>query len=189
MIFATTPSQTVGPFFAIGLPWSEGPYTVPEGTPGAIRVHGTIYDGAGTPIPDHLLELWQADPDGRFADLHGYGGTSELSGFRGFARHGVEDGDGTYEILTVKPGRVAEAGGRLQAPHIDVSLFARGMLHRVVTRIYFADEEQANAEDPVLSGVPAQRRASLLAVPEDGGYRFDIWIQGPPDRETVFFDV
>ncbi|MHB1570596.1 MAG: dioxygenase family protein, partial [Solirubrobacteraceae bacterium] len=122
MTFASTPSQTVGPFFAIGLPWPDGPHAVPAGTPGAIRIHGTVYDGAGTPVPDHLIETWQADPSGRFADLHGYGGRSDLPGFRGFARYGVEDGDGTYEIVTVKPGRVPEAGGRLQAPHIDVSL-------------------------------------------------------------------
>ncbi|MGH2927417.1 MAG: protocatechuate 3,4-dioxygenase subunit alpha, partial [Solirubrobacteraceae bacterium] len=89
MIFSTTPSQTVGPFFAIGLPWPEGPAAVPEGTPDAIRIRGTITDGAGMPVPDHLIELWQADPAGRFADLHGYGGGSELPGFRGFARHGV----------------------------------------------------------------------------------------------------
>jgi len=192
LIFPTTPSQTVGPFFAIGLPWPEGPYAVPPGTPGAIRIRGTIYDGAGTPIPDHLIETWQADPDGRFCDLHGYGGGSELPGFRGFARHGVEDGDGTYEIVTVKPGRVPEPGGRLQAPHIDVSVFARGMLNRVVTRIYFADEEQANAEDPVLARVAADRRHTLLATPEEGGYRFDIRIQAPPGSpglETVFFDL
>lgn len=189
MIFSTTPSQTVGPFFAIGLPWPAGPEAVPEGTPGAIRIRGTITDGAGTPIPDHLIELWQADPAGRFADLHGYGGGSELPGFRGFARHGVEDGDGTYEFLTVKPGRVAEPGGRLQAPHIDVSVFARGMLNRCVTRIYFADEQEANASDPVLARVPEERRASLLATPIDGGYRFDIRLQGPPNVETVFFDI
>ncbi|MHB1572216.1 MAG: protocatechuate 3,4-dioxygenase subunit alpha, partial [Solirubrobacteraceae bacterium] len=114
-------------------------------------------------------------------------GRSDLPGFRGFARYGVEDGDGTYEIVTVKPGRVPEAGGRLQAPHIDVSLFARGMLHRVVTRIYFADEQQANAEDPILAHVPADRLETLLATPVQDGYRFDIRIQGP--GETVFFDV
>ncbi|MGH2915288.1 MAG: protocatechuate 3,4-dioxygenase subunit alpha [Solirubrobacteraceae bacterium] len=186
-MFQTTPSQTVGPYFAIGMPWPEGPFAAPEGTPGAFRIFGAIYDGAGATVPDHLIETWQADPDGRFADLHGYGGRSELAGFRGFARHGAEDGDGTYEIVTVKPGRVPEAGGRLQAPHIDLSVFARGMLHRCVTRIYFADEDAANAEDPILALVPAQRRETLLAVPEDGAYRFDIRLQGP--GETVFFDV
>jgi protocatechuate 3,4-dioxygenase alpha subunit len=187
LIFATTPSQTVGPYFAIGLPFRDGPYAVPEGTPGAIKLTGTIYDGAGVPVPDSLIETWQADPDGRFADLHGYGQPSELSGFRGFARYGTEDGDGTFEILTVKPGPVPGLGGQLQAPHIDVSVLARGMLHRVVTRIYFADEPEANATDPVLADVPAERRDTLLAQPVPGGYSIDIRLQGP--GETVFFDV
>jgi protocatechuate 3,4-dioxygenase, alpha subunit len=187
LIFQTTPSQTVGPFFAIGLPWDTGQLVVPEDTPGAIRISGVVYDGAGVTIPDSLIETWQADPDGRFADLHGYGGDSALAGFRGFARLGQEDGDGTYEIVTVKPGRVPGPNGTTQAPHIDVTVFARGMLHRCVTRIYFADEAQANAEDPVLALVPAERRGTLLAQPTEGGYRFDIRLQG--QGETVFFDV
>jgi protocatechuate 3,4-dioxygenase, alpha subunit len=187
LIFETTPSQTVGPFFAIGLPWDLGPEVVPADTPGAIRITGTVYDGAGTPVPDFLLETWQADPDGRFADLYGYGGPSGMADFRGFARYGVEEGDGTFEIATVKPGQVTGPGGRLQAPHIDVSLFARGMLNRCVTRIYFADETRANAADPVLSRVPADRRATLLAEPTADGYAIDLRIQG--DRETVFFSV
>ena len=187
MIFSTTPSQTVGPFFAIGMPWDAGPCAVTDGAPGAITISGTVYDGAGEPVPDSLIETWQADPEGRFADLHGYGGASELAGFRGFARFGQEDGDGVYEIVTVKPGPLPGVDGATQAPHIDVSLFARGMLHRVVTRIYFADEPDANAADPVLARVPAERRATLLAEPTDGGYRFDIHLQGPD--ETVFFDV
>jgi protocatechuate 3,4-dioxygenase alpha subunit len=187
LIFETTPSQTVGPYFAIGLPWPDGPNAVAEGTPGALRIAGAVYDGAGVPVPDHLIETWQADPEGRFADLHGHGGASRLPGFRGFARCGAEVGDGTFEILTVKPGRVAEPGGVLQAPHIDVSLFARGMLHRVVTRIYFGDEEEANASDPMLARVPTDRRRTLIAEPENGGYRFDIRLQG--EGETVFFDI
>jgi len=182
LIFGTTPSQTVGPYFSIGLPWDVGPHAVDPSTDGAIRISGAVYDGAGNAIPDHLIETWQADPEGLFADLHGFGGASKLEGFRGFARSGYEDGDGTYEIVTVKPGPVGE-----QAPHIDVSVFARGMLHRVVTRIYFADEEEANAADPVLSTVPADRRPTLIAQPVEGGYRFDIHLQGP--NETVFFDV
>jgi protocatechuate 3,4-dioxygenase alpha subunit len=187
LIFATTPSQTVGPYFAIGLPWPEGPLVVPEDAPGAIRITGVVYDGAGALVPDALIETWQADGDGRFADLHGHGGPSELTGFRGFARYGEEDGDGHYEIVTVKPGRVAGLHGTDQAPHIDVSVFARGMLHRCVTRIYFADEEEANAADPILAGVPAERRATLIAEPTDNGYRFDIRLQG--EGETVFFAV
>ena len=188
MIFQTTPSQTVGPYFAIGMPWAEGPHAVQPGTPGAMTITGTISDGTGAPIPDHLIETWQADPDGRYADAYGYGTASEMEGFRGFARYGVEVGDGEYRIVTVKPGRVPVGGtGQLQAPHIAVTLMARGMLQRVVTRIYFGDEEEANAEDPILSLVPAERRGTLIATPQDGGYRFDIRLQGP--GETVFFDV
>jgi protocatechuate 3,4-dioxygenase alpha subunit len=187
LIFETTPSQTVGPYFAIGLPWDLGPEAVPAGTPGAIRITGHVYDGAGTPVPDFLLETWQADPEGHFADAHGYGGRSELAGFRGFARYGLEEGDGSYEIVTVKPGPVPGPGGKPQAPHVDVSVFARGMLNRCVTRIYFADEPEANAADPVLARVPAQRRATLIAQPTDNGYTLDIRIQG--EGETVFFAI
>jgi protocatechuate 3,4-dioxygenase, alpha subunit len=185
LIFATTPSQTVGPYFAIGLPWPSGPFTAREGTPGSIRIAGGVYDGDGEPVPDHLLEFWQADPSGHFADLYGHGGPSELDGFRGFSRYGVEDGDGSFEIVTVKPGPVPGLGDSVQAPHVAVSVFARGMLHRCVTRIYFADEAEANAADPLLARVPEDRRSTLLAQPEDGGYRFDIHLQGP--LETVFF--
>ena len=185
MNFAVTPAQTVGPFFAIGLPWPGGPFAVPDGTPGAIRINGSVYDGAGMPVPDALIETWQADPDGRFADMHGAGGRSSLPGFRGFARCGAEDGDGTFEVLTVKPGPVPWPAGGMQAPHIDVSVFARGLLHRCVTRIYFADETEANASDPVLQSVPAERRGTLLARPSEGGYTFDIRLQGP--GESVFF--
>jgi protocatechuate 3,4-dioxygenase alpha subunit len=185
LIFATTPSQTVGPYFAIGLPWPRGPLAVSESAQGAISISGTVYDGAGAPVPDSVIETWQADPDGRFADLHGYGEASAYSGFRGFARYAAEDGDGRYEIVTLKPGPVPGLEGGVQAPHIDVSVLARGMLNRCVTRIYFGDEEQANAADPVLARVPPERRATLLAEPVQGGYRFDIRLQGAD--ETVFF--
>jgi protocatechuate 3,4-dioxygenase alpha subunit len=187
MIFETTPSQTVGPYFAIGLPFDSGPFVVPEGTPGAFRLTGRVYDGDGALVPDHLIETWQADPEGRFADLHGYGGPSELPGFRGFARVGFEVGDGSFEIVTVKPGRVPDGGGRLQAPHIDMSVFARGTLHRYVTRVYFGDETEANAADPLLTRVPIERRHTLIAQPGPGGYVFDIHLQG--EGETVFLAV
>jgi protocatechuate 3,4-dioxygenase alpha subunit len=182
-----TPAQTVGPFFAIGLPWDGGPLVVPEATPGAIRIRGTVYDGNGDRVPDSLIETWQADAQGRFADLHAFGERSTLPGFRGFGRCGAEDGDGSFELLTVKPGRLPWPGGGGQAPHIDVSVFARGMLHRCVTRIYFADEPEANASDPVLRTVPPARRDTLLAQPSEGGYLFDIRLQG--SNETVFFAV
>ena len=185
MIFPLTASQTVGPYFAIGLPWPDGPFAVAPDTPGAIKIRGVIYDGAGRPIPDYLLETWQADPAGRFADLWGHGGPSELEGFRGFARVGHEDGDGSFEILTVKPGPLVLPDGSIAAPHIDVSLFARGMLNRCVTRFYFADEVDANDADPVLATVPAERRETLLSRPIEGGYEIDLRLQGP--GETVFF--
>lgn len=187
MIFPSTPSQTVGPYFAIGLPWKGGTHAVRPGTEGAVAITGTVYDGAGDPVPDSLIETWQADPEGRFADLWEHGGRSQFEGFRGFARCGGEGGDGSYEIVTVKPGPVPGPGGRVQAPHIDVSVFARGMLHRCVTRIYFPDEEQANAADPVLAMVPAGRRDTLIATQAGESYRFDIRLQG--HRETVFFDL
>ena len=187
MTFRATPSQTVGPFFAIGLPWGGGPMAVSPEDPEAIRIRGSVYDGAGDPVPDSMIETWQADPEGRFADLHGYGGGSSRADFRGFARCAADEHDGSFEIVTLKPGRVPGRGDVLQAPHIDVSVFARGMLQRCVTRIYFADELLANAEDPVLASVPEARRGTLLARQVEGGYRFPIRLQGA--RETVFFDV
>jgi protocatechuate 3,4-dioxygenase alpha subunit len=188
LIFGTTPSQTVGPYFAIGLPWPEGPHAVTSDTPGTITIAGSVYDGAGVPVPDFLLETWQADPEGRFNDLHGHGGPSDTPGFRGFARYGVETGDGSFEILTLKPGRVKGPRDALMAPHVAVTIMARGMLNRCVTRIYFGDEPEANAEDPVLALVPAERRRTLIAEADgNGGYRFDIRLQGP--GETVFFSI
>jgi protocatechuate 3,4-dioxygenase alpha subunit len=172
-----TPSQTVGPFFAIGLPWPDGPFVVSETEPGAFLIAGVVLDGAGAPIPDAVVETWQADEHGAFG---------ERPGFRGFARVPTGD-DGAFAIRTVKPAPVPGPGGSPQAPHIDVSLFCRGLLHRVVTRIYFADEAAANAADPVLASVPPDRRETLLARKTDDGYRFDIHLQG--DGETVFFDV
>jgi len=180
-----TPSQTVGPFFGFALPWADGPYVVPAGTPGAIRIAGMVTDGAGAPLDDALIETWQADPDGRFAhpdDPRGPAG----EGFRGFGRCGT-DADGGFFIVTVKPGPVPCAAG-LQAPHIDVSVFARGLLQRVVTRIYFSDEAERNAADPVLAGLPEGADAStLVARAGADGYRFDVHLQG--EHETVFFAV
>jgi protocatechuate 3,4-dioxygenase alpha subunit len=165
-----TPSQTVGPFFSIGLAWEDGPFVVPEGTPGSFWIRGVVYDGAGDPVPDAVIESWQPNPEGRFAD----------AGFRGFGRSGTDD-QGRFTILTMKPGPVDGA------PHIDVSVFARGLLQRVVTRIYFSDEDAANAADPALAALSEPARATLIAAAADDGYRFDIRLQG--ERETVFFDV
>ncbi|MDP9408831.1 MAG: protocatechuate 3,4-dioxygenase subunit alpha [Actinomycetota bacterium] len=182
-----TPSQTVGPFLAIALRWPDGPYAVPEGTPGAVWLRGRVLDGDGTAVPDALVETWQADLEGRFDHPDDPRGRrrAALPGFRGFGRS--ETLGDEYAVLTVKPGRVPDGEGGLQAPHVDVSVFARGLLDRLVTRLYFADEEQANAEDPVLRSLPAERRRTLLAQPSEDGYRLDLRLQG--DGETVFFRV
>ncbi len=184
-----TPSQTVGPYFSMRLPWPEGPYVVPAGTPGAITIYGRLYDGAGDPVPDGLIETWQASPGGRFAhpaDPRGPVPDGDTA-FRGFGRAPTGH-DGTYTIVTLKPGPLPAGDGRTQAPHIDVSVFSRGMLDRSVTRIYFPDEEAANDADPVLESVPAGRRATLIAAPAgDNLLRFDIHMQG--EDETVFFDL
>lgn len=183
---ATTPAQTVGPYLHIGLPWPDGPHAVAEGTPGAVWIRGTVRDGAGEPVGDALVETWQADPDGRFDHPDDPRGARSRPGFRGFGRCPTE-ADGTYGILTLKPGPVPGPDGP-QAPHIDVSLFARGMLHRVVTRVYFPEEEEANAADPVLKSIgDPDARDTLVARPAPDGYRFDIRIQG--EGETVFFDI
>ena len=193
MTLAVTPSQTVGPFLAIGLPWPDGPFVVPDGTPGAITITGLVLDGAGDPVTDALVETWQADPESRFNHPDGPRGAvrSATPGFRGFGRCAT-DTDGRYRIVTVRPGPLPCPVGGTEAPHLDVSVFARGLLDRVVTRIYFADEAEANAADPVLSAIAGpERRETLLARTVPGGrageFRFDIRLRGP--RETVFFDV
>jgi len=183
-----TPSQTVGPFLHLGLPWADGPYVVPEGTPGAVWIRGTVVDGAGEPVPDAIVETWQADPDGRFAHPDDPRGARQptVEGFRGFGRCPT-DAQGRFEILTVKPGPLPAPEGGVEAPHVNVSVLARGLLDRLVTRIYFPDEAEANAADPVLNAIEESRRGTLIARAEDGGYRFDIRMQG--ENESVFFAV
>ncbi|MBS1678508.1 MAG: protocatechuate 3,4-dioxygenase subunit alpha [Actinobacteria bacterium] len=183
-----TPSQTVGPYYSFGLEWEDGPFAVPEGTAGAIRVGGRLLDGAGNPVPDGLIETWQADPAGRFAHPDDPRGAVAWEGFRGFARSPT-DGDGNWSVLTLKPGAIPGPGESVQAPHLAVSVFARGLLSRLVTRIYFGDEEAANGADPVLGSLRGgeEERATLIAAPVEGGYRLDIHLQGPD--ETVFFAI
>jgi protocatechuate 3,4-dioxygenase alpha subunit len=184
---AVTPSQTVGPFFTIGLTWDDGDQVVPAGTPGEVWIRGVVYDGAGDPVPDAVIETWQANQDGRFPSADDPRGAVESDGFRGLGRSGT-DGDGRFQIRTVKPGPLPAPGGAIEAPHIDVTVLARGLLARLVTRIYFPDESAANAADPVLSSLPRSADAqTLIATADDGGYRFDIHLQG--DKETIFFTV
>jgi protocatechuate 3,4-dioxygenase, alpha subunit len=192
-----TPSQTIGPFLAIGLPWRDGPFVVPAGTPGAIVITGVVLDGAGEPLGDALVETWQADPDSRFAHPDDPRGPAApaVGTFRAFGRCAT-DAQGQYRIVTLRPGPLPAPGGGAEAPHLDVSVFARGLLDRVVTRIYLPDEIEANAADPVLSSITdPDRRQTLIATvgegePGGGGsaeFRFDIRLQG--EHETVFFDV
>jgi protocatechuate 3,4-dioxygenase alpha subunit len=168
-----TPSQTIGPFFTFALPFDSGPYIVPDDHPGAIRIEGRVTDGAGDPVPDALIETWQADPRGRF---------DTSVDFRGYGRCPTDE-DGRFIFHTVKPGPV---DGR--APHIDMIVLARGLLQHLVTRMYFPDEETANAADPLLVSLPEpERRATLIAHVEEDIVRFDIQLQG--EHETVFLDV
>lgn len=181
-----TPSQTVGPFFGFALPYEGAAELVPPGDPRAVRIGGAVLDGAGEPVNDAMVELWQANAAGRYA--HPEDAREDIpleDGFTGFGRCGT-DVDGRFAFTTVKPGPVPGPDGRAQAPHIEVSVFARGLLKRVVTRIYFPAEQEANAADPVLASLDDPRlRESLIAVPDGGALRFDIHLQG--DRETAFF--
>jgi protocatechuate 3,4-dioxygenase alpha subunit len=167
-----TPSQTVGPYFALGLFAHQANELAAPGTTGAVRVSGRILDGAGEPVPDAMVEVWQADADGRYRSEFGWG------------RSGC-DAEGRFSFTTVKPGRVADGSGGWQAPHLMVMVFARGLLKPVLTRMYFPDEDEANADDYVLSAV--LDGSSLVARPADDGLEFDIRLQG--ESETVFFAV
>jgi protocatechuate 3,4-dioxygenase, alpha subunit len=176
-----TPSQTVGPFLSIGLPWEDGSDAAVEGTPGAVIVSGAMTDGAGDPVPDGLVETWQADPDGRFPHPDDPRGAATYAGFRNFAR-ATTDAHGRFWFRTLVPGPVDG-----QAPHIDVIVFARGLLKHLVTRIYFPDQP-ANADDPVLAELAEDDRGRLIAKPDGPGrLRFDIRLQG--EGETPFFEV
>jgi len=182
-----TPSQTIGPFFHDALLDRDLSRLVPIDHPGAIRIEGTIYDGAGEPVPDAMVEIWQANKSGRYD--HPADDREDLpldEGFSGFGRSGTDDGGG-FSFLTIKPGPVPGPERRTQAPHIMVSVFARGLLKRLLTRIYFPDETEANAVDPILSTVEDQNlRKTLIAREEEGVLRFDIHLQG--DEQTAFFE-
>jgi protocatechuate 3,4-dioxygenase, alpha subunit len=189
-----TPSQTVGPYYAIALTPGDYDWTPTAGnnlvTPDAsgerIRIEGRVLDGDARPINDAMIEIWQADAAGRYAHPAD-GRANPNAAFKGFGRTGTDE-SGAYGFETVKPGAVAGPNGP-QAPHIVVAVFARGMLRQCYTRLYFSDAK--NDADPVLDLVPQQRRATLIAQRQDGGehavYRFDIRLQG--EDETAFFDV
>ena len=193
MTLTPTSSQTIGPFFREALErpaWSDLTRDGASGAP--IRIEGIVRDGDGTPVPDALLELWQADANGRYAHPDDAGAVSSGRRFRGFGR-ACTDADGRYWFRTIVPGPVAGPGGVVQAPHANVSVFARGLLKRLVTRIYFADRASENERDPLLSAIAdPDVRATLIAQRTDRSdgpavYRFDVVLQGA--GETAFLEI
>ena len=176
-LLTATPGQTVGPFYGYALPFDRGSELVPPGSPGAMRFHGVVTDGGGNPVPDALLEIWQADADGKVpsatGSLHRDGWT-----FTGWGRAATDDA-GRYSFSTVLPGPTAPGA----APFILVTVFARGLLNRLFTRAYLPGDQLTN--DPLLKSLPAQRRQTLIATQEATGLRFDIKLQADDD-ETVF---
>jgi protocatechuate 3,4-dioxygenase, alpha subunit len=181
-----TASQTVGPYFAIGLDPLLRADLAPTGVPGRrVTIAGRVLDGDGAPVTDALLELWQANADGRYAHPDDLQDRAVDPRFHGFGRVAT-NAAGDFRFATLVPGRVPGPGGMLQAPHIVVGVFMRGLLKQLVTRIYFPDDT-ANAGDPILALVPAARRGTLIARPEPaGGFTWNVILQG--DGETVFFD-
>ncbi len=163
MTLLPTPSQTVGPFFSIGLCVRPSNELVPGG---ALRIEGRVLDGADEPVPDALVEIWQAGPEGTYAQSFGWG------------RCGT-DGEGRYSFVTEKPGPVDG-----QAPHLVMLVFARGLLRPVLTRVYFPDEAEANLADAVLAAA-GDEAATLIAESTDAALRFNVRLQG--ERQTAFF--
>jgi len=211
-LFGQTPSQTVGPYFHYGLPWKGGADLVGVSEMGArpdlmppehfllgtsnvtgrpqgevIAVAGCVYDGNGAPVPDAMIEIWQANAAGRYASADDAREDVALDvHFVGFGRASTDAG-GVYRFRTIRPGRVPGPGNTLQAPHLAVSVFGRGLIKRLPMRLYFADGE-GNDTDPILALVPEERRHTLIAQRKpDGTWWLDIVLQG--ENETVFFDL
>jgi len=176
-----TPAQTVGPYFGLALTPEGSSRLVPEHHPDAIVISGTLNDGAGRPVKEGMIEIWQADADGRYPDQ-----PLPADGFTGLGTCHAAD-DGSYEFITLKPGPVPAPGRGNQAPHINVAINGLGILKPLRTRIYFSDEPKANAEDLVLQSVDEKRRDLLIALLDGQKARFDIRLQG--ENETPFFMV
>jgi protocatechuate 3,4-dioxygenase alpha subunit len=195
MSLQTTSSQTIGPYLHIGTDWLNTPDLLAAGgniSGERITIEGRVFDGDAKPVTDALIEIWQANANGRYAHPEDAGGAPLEPAFRGFGRVPT-DGAGGFRFVTVKPGRVPGPDGRPQAPHIVVAVFARGLLKHLATRLYFADGE-GNADDAVLNMVPADRRATLVARAasgKPGAYEWNIVLQGEAagQGETVFFDL
>jgi protocatechuate 3,4-dioxygenase, alpha subunit len=174
-----TAGQTIGPFYGFALSYERDHELVPPAAAGAVRLHGTVFDGNGVPVPDALLEIRQADPSGRIPRVEG---SIRRDGtvFTGWGRCATDPG-GRFSFTTLEPGRTDQGA----APFFAVSVFARGLLNRLFTRAYLPGDEQALAGDRLLGSVSPERRGTLVAGrDDDGSLRFDIWLQG--ERETVF---
>ncbi|MET1061087.1 MAG: protocatechuate 3,4-dioxygenase subunit alpha [Nocardioides sp.] len=175
---APTAGQTVGPFFHDALPYPGDSELVPPSRADAVRFHGVVVDGAGAPVPDALIEIWQADADGRIVQEPGSLRRDGFT-FTGWGRSAT-DADGHYSFSTVRPGPTTPG----TAPFVAVTVFARGLLNRLFTRAYLPGDPEALAATPLLAGLEPDRRSSLVAVEEGNGFRFDIHLQG--EGETVF---
>jgi len=183
MSLLSTSSQTAGPYVHIGFARLYRNDLTGAGTTGErVDISGRIVDGDGKPMTDGIVEIWQADGKGRYA--HPESSSDVASAFKGFGRTPT-DREGRFRFRTIKPGRVPVPGGALQAPHISVMIFSRGLLKHLCTRMYFPDES-ANAEDPILRLVPKERRATLIATRGAEGLVWNVVLQGAD--ETVFFD-
>jgi protocatechuate 3,4-dioxygenase alpha subunit len=189
-LLGVTPTQTIGPFFSPALLRDVMNVLTTDSTAGQrIRIEGRVFDGAGNVVPDALIEIWQANSYGRFNHPRDRRDLPLDPEFGGFGRSGTDD-DGVFWFETIKPGPVPFQGDRMQAPHLSVTIHARGMLNHAQTRLYFEDEA-ANATDPILALVPTGRRGTLIASRHDADgavtYRLDIVLQGR--GETVFFNI
>jgi protocatechuate 3,4-dioxygenase, alpha subunit len=188
MTLQATTSQTVGPFFEIGLNRLYVNNLADPGVSGQrVEIEGRVFDADGQSVPDAMIEIWQANAHGKYAHPEDRQDKPTESGFKGYGRTPTQP-DGSFQFKTIKPGRVPGPDGKLQAPHIVVSVFTRGLLRRLVTRIYFPDEA-ANAQDYVLSLVEPSRRHTLIAknqAQREGTIEWNVVLQGAD--ETVFFD-
>jgi protocatechuate 3,4-dioxygenase, alpha subunit len=183
----STPSQTVGPFFSIGLERLNRTDLAEGSTGERVAIQGRVIDGDGQPVPDAVLEIWQADADGRYHHPEQAGAPNGATSFFGFGRIPTDE-RGQFSFTTIKPGPVHGPDGKPQAPHLQIAVFMRGLLKQLVTRLYFA-EEPLNASDPVLQVVPESRRETLIARqmgPKQNTLEWNVCLQGV--NETVFFD-
>lgn len=186
MSLRASTSQTIGPFLRIGLEWMVIEELAPPGVAGErVRIEGRVFDADGKPVNDAAVEIWQANSHGKYASPEDSQEKPVEAGFRGYGRSLTDDA-GAFRFRTVKPGRVPGPDGRPQAPHLTVIIFMRGLLKQLHTRMYFPDDA-ANAADPVLSLVPAERRSTLVAKQRgEGALEWNVVLQGK--NETVFFD-